>query len=68
MKKLALLSAFAVGTFALSSFTSASVSRDTKTLKPQAYKVYCADGSYAGSFICDCRATQVQLIADLMCN
>lgn len=66
MKKLALLSAFAVSSFALSSFTS--VNGEAKPLKPQGYKVYCADGSYAGSFICDCRPAQVQRIADLMCN
>ncbi|AZA49217.1 hypothetical protein EG346_13980 [Chryseobacterium carnipullorum] len=66
MKKLALLSAIAVSAFTLSSFTT--VNGETKPVKPQGYKVYCADGSYAGSFICDCRAAQVQRIADLMCN
>ncbi|MDQ0067357.1 hypothetical protein [Chryseobacterium lathyri] len=66
MKKLALLSVVAVSAFTLSSFTT--VNRETKPLKPQGWKVTCADGSYGGSFICDCSQTQAQRIADLMCN
>ncbi|NML70760.1 hypothetical protein HHL23_13285 [Chryseobacterium sp. RP-3-3] len=66
MKKLALLSVVALSTFTLSSFTT--VNRETKPIKPQGYYVYCADGSYAGAFMCDCSSGQVQRIADLMCN
>lgn len=63
MKKLFVLSVVSI--FALSSFTSVNKS---KALKMEMWRTMCADGSYGGSFYCDCTQSQANQIAHIMCN
>ena len=64
MKKLIFLSAFAVATLSLTSFTN----KNEKPIRISQWVVTCADGSYGGSFVCDCNQSQANAIAAIMCK
>jgi hypothetical protein len=68
MKKLAVLSLSVMGILSLSSFTNKNVQEDPEGKHVAQWVVTCADGSYGGSFVCNCNQGQANAIAHIMCS
>jgi hypothetical protein len=66
MKKITVLSIVTGSILALSSFTINNKSLEQK--RDRGWVVTCADGSYGGSFSCDCTQAQANHFAELMCE